>query len=131
MAIGQCLLYRMQVTAGTLQAFHREHGLAIHRRQLADAGVDRFQAYATGTVRFAQHHRACTAIALCATLLGTGQAQLFAEVLQQRDVRVNAIRGMGRAVQYKTDCLGRGIECHASNYSDNAATLWRSRTATA
>src|SRR5262249_24509977 len=93
-----CLLHRMQL-APRRDAFDRDDALAGERRhrQRARSRELAVDANAAGaTARDA------------ATVLGSGQRELVAQIPQQRTVEV-AVVGPGLAVDVKPDDLGHGI----------------------
>ena len=109
--------------------------------QEEDAGIDRPIADRIAD-QFTQRDRASAAIALCAALLGAGQAFLLAEPFKNRLRRINAFKRPDASVHYKADhalrlhsirvimtasrCLVRGGMRLARHLSSNAAVLFES-----
>ncbi len=84
MALDQRLLHRVQRAVLAAHVLDGEQGLAVQRGQELDARVDGLQPDAAIGLQFAEHHRACTAIALRAPFFGACAVGVFTQVLQHR-----------------------------------------------
>ena len=101
-AVGHGRLHRVQAAA-VRQPLDGQHVGAVEVRQGQETGIDRPEgpgAFGAG----GQHHRAGAAIPFGAAFLGAGEAQVFADIVQRRDVGRHVPDGVPPAVEMELQC---------------------------
>src|SRR5262245_60779689 len=101
MKVDECLLYRMQA-AVTRKILDGDEICAVGLAGQHDAGVRRVINEVIADAA-AQHYRACPAIALGATFLGSGRAFMKTKIIQKREVRCDAAQMNDRAATQEMD----------------------------
>ena len=107
MALHHRLLNRVQAAVGFFQAFNGFHRLAIQGGQQLNAAVDGDVVNArASSVQLAHHDHTGAAIALCATFLGAGAVQLFAQVIEDGGGAALTLGFNNFAIEHKTHGVG-------------------------
>lgn len=111
MAVRHRLLNAVQLTL-LFEPLDADQLLAVQRRHKGQARIEAAVAQAVVTLvvldQFADHHGASAAVSTGAALLGAGFAQVLAQVLQHRHVRVQGVLTTQLLVDEKLD-HGEGL----------------------